>query len=164
MPLVPFDTLGDESRVWVFAAQTALDDDSASALLSITDAFLAQWAAHGSPLTCGRELCERRFLVIGVDPNAADASGCSIDGLYRNLAGFEKQSGVSLLSRNNVFYRGEPGEVCSASREEFAILSASGAIGPDTIVFDTSITSMRELRDRFELPAGGSWHRAMLAV
>ena len=164
MPLVPFDILGDESRVWVFAAEPALDDDSASALLAVTDAFLAQWAAHGSPLTCGRELCERRFLVIGVDPNAADASGCSIDGLYRKLADFEKQSGVSLLSRGNVYYRAEPGEVRSASRGEFATLSSSGAIGAETIVFDTTITSMRELRERFELPAGGSWHRALLAV
>ncbi|HUR91851.1 MAG TPA: hypothetical protein VMY38_04180 [Gemmatimonadaceae bacterium] len=164
MPLVPFESLGDESRVWVFAAEPALDDDSASALLSITDGFLAQWAAHGSPLTCGRELREGRFLVIGVDQNAADASGCSIDGLYRKLADFEKESGVSLLSRGNVYYRGEPDGVLSASREEFATLSSSGAIGPDTIVFDTSITSMGELRERFELPAGGSWHRALLAV
>src|SRR5687767_10404386 len=164
MPLVPFDSLSDESRVWVFAAEPALDDKQAGRLLSIVDDFLQQWAAHGSPLTCGRDWRDARFLVIGVDPTVTDASGCSIDGLYRKLAEFEKQSGASLLSRDNVFYRDAAGEVRSASREDFARLSSSGAISPQTSVFDTSIASLGEWRERFELPAAGSWHRALLAV
>ena len=164
MPLVPFDSLSDESRVWVFAAEPALDDGQAAGLLSVADDFLRQWAAHGSPLTCGRDWREARFLVIGVDPTVADASGCSIDGLYRKLAEFEKQSGASLLSRDNVFYRDAEGEVRSASRDEFAALSSTGAISTQTTVFDTSITSLGEWRERFELPAAGSWHRALLTV
>lgn len=164
MPLVPFDSLSGESRVWVFAAEPALNDEQAAGLLLIVDDFLGQWAAHGSPLTCGRELRDARFLVVGVDPTVTNASGCSIDGLYRKLREFEHQSGVSLLSRDNIFYRGANGEVRSASREDFASLSATGAIGAQTTVFDTSITSLDELRERFELPAAGSWHRALLAV
>lgn len=164
MPPVPFNSLSDESRVWVFAAEPPLADHDAAALLSVVDGFLAQWVAHGSPLTCARDWRNGRFLVIGVDPKAADASGCSIDGLYRKIGEFEHATGASLRSRDNVYYRAESGEVRSASRDEFARLSSSGIIGPDTIVFDTSITSIPELRERFELPASGSWHRALLAV
>ena len=165
MPLVSFDSLNDDSRVWVFAADPALDEDRATRLLALVDEFLSQWVAHGEPLTCGREWRDGRFLVVGVDQNAtAYASGCSIDGLYRKLAEFEKQTGASLLSRDRVFYRGAGGEVRSVSRDEFAELSASGVIGADTVVYDTSISSLGEWRQRFELPASASWHRALLAV
>ena len=165
MPLVPFDSLSDDSRVWVFAADPALDEDRSKRMLELVDDFLSQWVAHGEPLTCGREWRDGRFLVVGVDQNAtAYASGCSIDGLYRKLAEFQTQTGASLLSRDRVFYRAAGGEVRSVSRDEFADLSESGAIGPDTIVYDTSISSLGEWRQRFELPASASWHRALLAV
>lgn len=165
MPLVPFDSLADDSRVWVFSADPALDDEHSAQLVTLVNAFLNQWVAHGEPLTCGREWREGRFLIVGVDQNAtAYASGCSIDGLYRKLAEFEKQTGASLLSHDRVYYRGADGEVCSVSREEFAQLSSEGKIGAGTTVFDTSISSVGELRERFELPAAGSWHRALLTV
>lgn len=165
MPLVSFDSLRDESRVWVFAADPALDEDRSRQLLALVDDFLRQWTAHDEPLTCGRDWRDGRFLVVGVDQNAtAYASGCSIDGLYRALADFEKQTGASLLSRDRVFYRDPAGRVRSVSRDEFGELSASGAIGPETTVFDTSINSLGEWRQRFELPASASWHRALLTV
>lgn len=164
MPLVPFDSLSEDSRVWVFAADPALDDDRSNRLLELVDDFLRQWVAHGEPLTCGRKWRDGRFLIVGVDQNAtAYASGCSIDGLYRKLAEFRTQTGASLLSHDRVFYR-DAGAVRAVSRDEFGELAASGAIGPDTIVYDTSITSLGEWRQRFELPAAASWHRALLAV
>lgn len=165
MALVPFASLPDEARVWVFAADPALDHQRAEQLLTLVDEFLSQWVAHGEPLTSGRDWRDGRFLVIGVDQSStAYASGCSIDGLYRRLAEFEKRAGVSLLSRDRVFYRGAAGGVCGVSRDEFGSLSSSGTIGPETSVFDTSISLLSELRERFELPAAGSWHRALLAV
>ena len=165
MPLVSFASLSDDSRVWVFGADPALDEQAAARLLAVVDSFLDEWVAHGEPLTSARELRDGRFLVIGVDQNAtAYASGCSIDGLYRKLKELERQTGTSLLSREHVYYRGGDGEVRSVTRDEFARLSSEGRIGPDTTVFDTSITSLGELRQRFELPAAGSWHKALLTV
>ena len=79
MPVVPLGSLPDDARVWVFAAERALTPDEADAVLRTVDGFLGVWAAHGHPLTSGRELRESRFLVIAVDEAAAGASGCSID-------------------------------------------------------------------------------------
>lgn len=164
MPLVPFDSLRDDSRVWVFAADSHLDDQRVADLLALVDGFLAQWTAHGSPMTCGRDWRDGRFLAVAADQSTTHASGCSIDGLYRKLGEFGKENGVSLLSRDAVYYRDQGGEVRSASREEFARLSSGGSIGAATSVFDTSVSSLGEWRERFELPAAGSWHRALLAV
>lgn len=164
MPLVPFSALSDSSRVWVFGTDRPLEDPEAAALAALVHDFLSTWVAHGRPLRCSSEWRDGRFLVVGVDENATQASGCSIDGLYRKLRDFGQQRGVSLLSRDFVFFRDADGEVRSVSREEFARLSANGAIVPDTIVFDTSVTTLTDLRVRFELPAAGSWHRALLTV
>lgn len=164
MPLVPFENLSDASRVWVFAADPSLDEPLAERLVAMVDEFLAKWAAHGQPLTCARDWRDSRFLAVGVDQDASHASGCSIDGLYRKILEFEQETGASLLSRDRVFYRDAGGEVRSASRDEFVDLSSGGSIGAETKVFDTSVSSLGEWRGRFELPAAGSWHRALLTV
>ena len=85
MPLVPFERLPDDGRCWVFAARAPLDEVDTPRLLAAVDGFLMTWQAHGAPLTCAREFRDEHFLVIGVDVREADASGCSIDGLFHVL-------------------------------------------------------------------------------
>src|SRR4029078_13203397 len=104
------------------------------------DSF-GQWNAHGSPLVCGREWRDGRFLAIGVDQSTAGASGCSIDGLFRTLARLEPELGTTMLGGARVYYRGAEGRVNVASRVAFAQLLRKGEVGPDTLAFDTSITS-----------------------
>ncbi|HSH74101.1 MAG TPA: hypothetical protein VLA09_00240, partial [Longimicrobiales bacterium] len=70
MPRVPFEELPDHGRLWVFPADRDLTDEEASTCLDAVDEFLAGWSAHGAPLTSGRRLVERRFLLVGVDVDA----------------------------------------------------------------------------------------------
>ena len=70
MPRVPFDALPGHGRLWVFPANRTLTHVEARACLEVVDEFLASWAAHGVPLTSGRELREGRFLLVGVDVDA----------------------------------------------------------------------------------------------
>jgi hypothetical protein len=85
MPHVDINALPDDARVWVFAADRPVTGPAAERLLSAVDGFLDDWAAHGQPLTCGRDWREDRFLAIAVDQRDAHASGCSVDGLFRVL-------------------------------------------------------------------------------
>src|SRR6476619_6787158 len=118
MPVVPFVTLPDSSRVWVFGSDKLLSEEGTKALLAGVDEHLADWKAHGAPLTVGREWRDGRFLVVGVDQSTAGASGCSIDGLFRVLQQLERQVGASLVGGGRIFYRGDKGVVQSASRDE----------------------------------------------
>src|SRR5690349_23328787 len=90
MPVVEFSALPSEARVWVFASDKPLTGKDADTLLAEVDRFLAQWKAHGHPLRCAREWRDDRFLAIGVDPTKEQASGCSIDGLFRGLQTLER--------------------------------------------------------------------------
>jgi hypothetical protein len=163
MPVVPFETLPDSSRVWVFGSDKLLTEEGTKALLAGVDAHLADWKAHGAPLTVGREWRDGRFLIVAVDQSTAGASGCSIDGLFRVLQQLERQVGASLVGGGRVFYRDDHGVVQSASRDEIASLAHNGGITKDTVVFDTALTDLGAWRTHFEQRAKKSWVNDLLA-
>jgi hypothetical protein len=158
MPQVPFHSLPSDARVWVFGAATELTPAASERLLDAVDEFLGQWNAHGSPLTCGRDWRDGRFLAVGVDQSTAGASGCSIDGLFRTLSRLEPELGTSLVGGGRVYYRDRDGRVNAATRKTFGELAREGSIGPDTPTFDTSVTTAVAWRKEFERPVRQSWH------
>jgi hypothetical protein len=157
MALVPFETLPDSSRVWVFGSDRPLSDTATATLMAAVEGYLAEWKAHGEPLTAAYEWRFGRLLVIGVDQRSAGASGCSIDGLFRILQGLEPQLDARLVGGGRVFYRDSHGEVQSVERHELKALRDSGAITHNSVVFDTSLTDLGSLREGFERPARKSW-------
>jgi len=162
MPLAPFDTLPDDSRCWVFGARAPIDEVDEPRLMTAVDRFLKQWKAHGSPLVCGRIFRDEHFLVIAVDERASGASGCSIDGLFRTLQDIEAGIGTSMVGGGNVYFRDEGGMVHCLPLPEFELMLREGEASGDTIVFDTTVTTLGAYRERFEVPARDSWHRQLL--
>lgn len=164
MPAVSFDSLPADARVWVFASDRPLEASESELLLGRVDAYLEQWKAHGAPLRSARAWRDHRFLAIGVDPSAEQASGCSIDALFRELQDVERRLATSLVAGGRVFYRDPAGRARQALRSELAALSRAGDLTPDTPVFDTSITDVRSWRERFERPARDTWVGPLLAA
>ena len=162
MPVVPFETLPDSSRVWVFGADKPLAEEGTTQLLDEVDHYLAGWKAHGAPLTVAREWRDGRFLVVGVDQSTAGATGCSIDGLFRLLQGVEKKLGASLVGGGRVFYRDDHAAVQAVPRADVEGLVNSGAITKDTVIFDTTLTDLGTWRACFERRAKDSWVRDLL--
>lgn len=139
-----------------------MSGESEAALLTAVDDYLIDWRAHGSPLTVAREWRDGRFLAIAVDQRDENASGCSLDALFRVLRDIEARLGTSLLGNSRVYYRGEDGSIRVADRAGFAEMAQGGSIGAGTGVFDLSVQTVGEWRERFEVEAASSWHRALL--
>ena len=156
MPIVPFESLPDSARVWVFASDRPLTGAAADTLLAAVDGFLAAWRAHGVPLRCARDWRDGRFLAIGVDVEVEHASGCSIDGLFHRLQQLEREIGSRLVGGGRVFYR-SPAGIETASREEFGQRVAAGDVVRETPVFDTTLTAASRWRTSFEQPASRAW-------
>jgi hypothetical protein len=163
MPILEFSALPADARVWLFGAAAPIDDVDERRVLSAVDGFLQTWKAHGAPLYAARDWRDGRFLAVGVDTSREGASGCSIDGLYRALKAIEGGIGTTLLDGSLVYYRDANGFVHAVSRDDFALLSREGHVGPDTPVLDLSITDAGEYRAHFERRAGESWHAALLS-
>ncbi len=158
MPQVRFDELPEEARVWIFSAERTLDAGERDRLLAHVDRFIAQWAAHDTPLTAGRELRYDRFLFVAVDQRMAGPSGCSIDALVRQMKGLEQELGVELVNHAPVVFRAD-GEIRRVRRDQFAALASAGEVGPQTTVFDNTLTRLGDVRaGRWETPAASAWH------
>jgi len=158
MPRIPFEELPPDARLWIFAAARPLSADEGSRVLDEADAFINQWTAHGVPLTAGRELRYNQFLLVGVDERAAGVSGCSVDALVRRMRQLEETLGAALVDNGPVLYR-EGNVIERVTRERFAELAASGTVGPNTRVFDNTLTRVGDLlAGKWEVKAGDSWH------
>lgn len=162
MPVVPFETLPDASRVWIFGSDRPLGEDATTTLLKAVEEHLTDWKAHGQPLTVGSQFRDNRFLVIALDQSTAGATGCSIDGLFRVLQGLEPTLGTSLVGGGKVFYRDNHAAVQSTTRDGIPALVQSGAITKDTVVFDTSLTDLGAFRSGFEKRAKESWIKPLM--
>ena len=156
MPIVPFSALPDSARIWVFASDRPIVGGAADTLLAEVDRYLADWRAHGVPLRSARDWRDEHFLTIGVDVDAENASGCSIDGLFRALQQLQREIGAQLIGGGRVFYRGGSG-IESTTREQFAERAKRGEISPEAPVFDPALTDLASWRAKFEQPASKAW-------
>ena len=162
MPLVPFETLPDDARIWVFGSDRPIEGERERTLLETVDEFLTGWKAHGFALTSARNWRDRHFLAVAVDQRDEAASGCSIDGLFRSLRALEPHLEASLTPGGMVYYRAPDGGIVVASRDTFQALAARGDVTGTTTVFDPTVTTMGEWRSRFEGPASKSWHAKLI--
>ncbi len=158
MPQIAFDELPEDARVWIFSAERKLTEPERIRLLAEVDAFINRWAAHAVPLTAGRDLVYDQFLFIAVDQRAAGPSGCSVDALVRQMKALEQEIGVELVNHAPVLFR-QGQAIARVPREAFAELAEAGEVGPDTTVFNNTLTSVGDVRaGRWEVPATDSWH------
>jgi len=162
MLMTKFEELPDSARVWVYGVDMKLDVKSSTTLLEQVDSYLADWTAHGVPLSAARDWRENRFLTIAVDQERAGASGCSIDGLFRTLKSLEQTLGARVVTSGLIFFRGRDGHIRSVTRDEFSELGASGEVDGNTEVFDPSVTTLGEWRSRFVSRAADSWHSSLI--
>lgn len=159
MPATTFDALPPGSRIWVFAASLELDEDGRARVEDLARKVMAVWDKKQPLLGGCFEIRDDRFLVVGCDESADPLDGCSVDAMMSWVLRFEQESGLKLVDRMSVYWRGGDGRVRSASRPEFRKLLAAGEVDARTRVFDTTISRVEPLRQgRFEVPMEECWH------
>ena len=159
--LVPFETLPDSSRVWVYQANRSFTQEELEEIKARLDDFLTQWTAHGAQLNAGYDIKYKRFLTIGLDQQVNPASGCSIDTQVNFIQQLEKDYKVDLLDKMNVSYK--QGEfVAHKTLTDFRKMAKNKAVSPNTIVFNNLVNNKAEYLNNWEVPASESWHNRFL--
>ena len=103
--LVDFNTLPEESRVWIYQANRSFTDQELEEIREKLDTFIEQWTAHGSDLQSGYTIEYKRFIVIALNQRLNKATGCSIDASVRFIQQLEKEYQVDLMDKMNVSYK-----------------------------------------------------------
>ena len=155
--LVDFDTLPDESRVWIYQANRSFSDDEISEIKQKLSNFLTQWTAHGSDLDAGYSIVYKRFIVIALNQNLNKATGCSIDASVHFIQQLEKEYNVDLMDKMNVSYK--QGEyIAYKPLIDFKKMAKQKAVSKNTIVFNNLVNNIAEFKENWEVPASESWH------
>ncbi|MBT4217162.1 MAG: hypothetical protein HOE25_01185 [Flavobacteriales bacterium] len=110
--LVNFNTIPEESRIWIYAAEQKLTNEQESYILQSISDHIKNWEAHKVPLTAGVAILENHFIVVALDESKNLASGCSIDTLQKLIQHLEKDLSISLLNRLNIFCKIEDVDRC----------------------------------------------------
>jgi hypothetical protein len=153
---VNMDQLSNDAYVWIFGISPALDATQSDALLRHVNAFLENWAAHGTPIPGAAEVREGSFLVVAADEQR-EKSGCSIDRMFGTLKQLERDLGVAILDANRIFFRDAQG-IRAVGRGDFR-----NAANAETQVFDVTVERLGDVRAGvWEKPASQSWHRQLL--
>ena len=155
--LVDFNTLPEESKIWIYQSNRKFSDDEVVAIEKALATFLTDWAAHGTSLEASFQIKYNRFIVIAVNQENQMATGCAIDTSVQFIQSLEQKYTVDLLDKMNVTFKlGE--HIAHKTLIDFKKMAKDKAVTENTIVFNNLINTLGEWHEYWEVPAGESWH------
>ena len=153
----PFETLPDESKIWIYQSNRKLSDAEVAEIEVDLKAFIEEWSAHGTALEASFLLKYNRFIILAVNQEVQQASGCSIDSSVVFIQQLESKYGIDLLDKMNVTYK--QGEFLThKSLLDFKRMAKEKAVSENTIVFNNLVNTIEEWKESWEVPASESWH------
>ena len=159
MPRIPFDQLPSDARLWIFAAERPMSGAESARVLEETDSFIDRWMAREAPDRRPRPAPRP------VRPGRRRRAGGGRVGLFNRRAGpahaaARGRARARARQQRAVLYR-EGEAIERVSRDRFAELAASGTVGPNTRVFDNTLTRVGNLlAGKWEVKAADAWHAA----
>lgn len=154
--LLPFSELRDEARIVIFQSDQLLSGNAQKQIEESLESFLSTWDSHGKPLNVSYKIFFDRFIIIGIDESNTTASGCAIDRLTGLIRSLENEFELSLLEKNRIALEAN-GEI---QVKDFQILKKeirNGMIPPETLVFNNSLTSLKEFKNHWRNPVENTW-------
>jgi 2,4-dienoyl-CoA reductase-like NADH-dependent reductase (Old Yellow Enzyme family) len=113
--------------------------------------------SHGTPLEASFITKYNRFLILAVNQDVQQATGCSIDKSVEFIQKLEQKYKVDLLDKMNVTYK--QGEFLThKSLLDFKRMAKEKAVSENTIVFNNLVNTIEEWKENWEVPASDSWH------
>ncbi len=156
--LVPFKSLPKNSRIWIFPSSEEIDFKKKGKIKERLIKFISDWTSHNKNLQASFELPYNRFIVVALNENLQNASGCSIDSLMNLIQIFEKEFNLILLDRMNVLYRDKTKKIEYSTLKDFVKMVKSKSINSTTTVFNNLVINKEEYLNLWEVPAINSWH------
>ena len=155
--IVPFENLPAESRVWIYPSNRPFREAEIEPLKNDLKVFLSGWTAHDQNLEAGFELPYNRFIILGLNQEKTQASGCSIDASVRFIQELEQKLDLILLDKMNVTFK--QGDYLShKSLDDFKKMAKEKAINKSTIVFNNLVDTVEAYHNLWEVPAQEGWH------
>lgn len=145
-------------RIWIYQADRFLTSEEERKLNEALEQFNNNWNAHGRKLASSYEIRHSLFIILKVDQNHENASGCSIDSSVHFLQEVEKHFGIQLFNRTLVSFLNNQNEIQLVSQNKFQELINQGKVNANTLVYNNLIQNYEELESNWLIPLHKSWH------
>jgi hypothetical protein len=137
-----FPQLPDTSRVWLYVSDRPFDATESNYIQdALSDFTQNKWATHGTKLMASGSVLMNQLVVLAVDEEVMNASGCSIDSSVRLMKQIGTELKVDFFNRLFVLITKES-EIKRVHFQELHQYS-------DWKLLNPMVSSLEEVRNRF---------------
>jgi hypothetical protein len=154
--LVDFKELGNSSKIWIYQTDRFITSSEERRIAETFTEYCQQWSVHGQPLRTSFKIEHHYFIILGVDEEYSNVSGCSIDASVHTLKALQKELNSDFFDRNRVAFLLN-NEVKTYALPEVKKFFSTGEFDAKTLVFNNVITTKAELEKKWLVPAEESW-------
>ncbi|MEO6329234.1 MAG: hypothetical protein ABIO55_09890 [Ginsengibacter sp.] len=146
----------DDSRVWIYQSNRQFTIEEVLLIEALLENFATTWKSHGADVKGSAKLFFGQFIILLADETATGVSGCSTDSSVRLIKNVEQDYNVNLFDRKILaFIIKERIQLISLDQLNDAI--EDELISPDTLYFNNTIQTKKELTDSWIIPVKKSW-------
>lgn len=146
----------NNSRVWVYQSNRMFSVNESIQIEELLENFSKEWNSHGSPVQSYANLFFGLFIIIIADESLVKVGGCSTDSSLRFIKTIEHDFNVQLLDRQLLaFIVKEKIQLIPLSQVNASI--ESDFITKDTLYFNNTILTKKELLNNWIIPVKDSW-------
>lgn len=153
---VPFETLPDHSRIWIYQSNRKLTPQEKQLATTALEAFCESWVAHQQHLKTSFSIEHDQFIILATDEDYHLPSGCSIDSSVRALKDLQARIGIDLFDRTRVAFLAGNDVVTHPMTVLKSLFESRGLTG-ETITFDNLVPSRGDLARRWKTPVEKTW-------
>ena len=151
------------SRVWIYQSNRQFLISEALQMEDDLKDFVQQWKSHGEPVKGYVNLFFGRFLVFMADESATTVGGCSTDSSVRFVKELEKKFNTDFFNRLALaFLVKDKVEMVPLNQVNYAL--ENGIIGENTLYFNNTVLTKKELETRWIIPVKESWLAKQLGI
>jgi len=159
--LVDFNSLENSSRVWIYQANRAFSKNEEGEISSKIENFITNWKRHGDDLKASYQIKYHHFIIIAVDEDFNEVSGCSVDASVNLIQQLEKKLQIDLTNKLNISFK-DNNHINVVSLANFKEFAKQQKITKNTIVFNNLVSTKANFEKEWEVTADKSWHKRFL--
>lgn len=150
------DSFPPGSRVWIYQSNRLFTLSEALEIEALLNKFSSEWRSHGDQVNAYGNLFFGQFLVLMTDETSVAVSGCSTDSSVHFVKQLGQQFNVDFFNRSNLaFVVKDKIQVLPLNQLQYAL--DNYFINPDTLYFNNTILSKKELEENWIVPIKHSW-------
>ena len=150
------NNFSSDSRVWIYQCNRLFTLEEALEIEVLLENFTTDWESHGTVVHGIGYLLFGQFIVLLVDEKVNAISGCSTDSSVRFIKEIEQKFAINLFDRTSLaFIVKDKIEILPLSQFQYAMNNQF--LNEDTLYFNNTIQSKKELEESWIIPVKNSW-------